>query len=589
MSTISPEGYRITRDPVNNNPFWEIEIDGAHIKSLTCSKTTEDQYDYYNWSYVDELDESHHIITQKVANAAGITFTPSVSPEGIISWTNDGGLPNPSPVNIKGLTGDTGATGATGATPNITMTATADATASATPTVVVTKTGTDENPSFAFAFSGLKGEQGPRGITGADGAPGEQGLPGVDGVSPVVSAQATVDQSTGVPSVSVTKTGSDAAPVFNFAFSNIKGETGEQGEKGDPGDVGAMPVITATASVGAQVGTPSVVVSKTGTAAAPNLDFAFSNLKGERGQTGPQGVSPEVTVEAITGGHAVTITDEDHPSGQTFNVMDGQDGMGTVAVGTTTTGQPGTNASVVNSGTAQNAILDFTIPQGAQGPAGQDGADGADGAAATIAVGTVTTGQPGTQATVTNSGTSSAAVFDFTIPQGAAGQNGTNGQGVPTGGTAGQVLAKRSGTNYDTEWVTPSGGGGEYIEVVGTSGMTYSTAIAALMALVDISKVTPNSELVIDIANGSSYLENSFVCGLAEIKKESGGGFRLAYVCNNMGSSNITKHMVYMATNQYQDISTYYYMYADHNTMPNFADRSNDSFSDSHYKMRLYY
>jgi len=37
----------------------------------------------------------------------------------------------------------------------------------------------------------------------------------------------------------------------------------------------------------------------------------------------------------------------------------------------------------------------------------------------------------------------------------AEGTNGTNGQGVPTGGTANQVLAKIDGTNYNTDWVTP--------------------------------------------------------------------------------------------------------------------------------------
>ena len=35
---------------------------------------------------------------------------------------------------------------------------------------------------------------------------------------------------------------------------------------------------------------------------------------------------------------------------------------------------------------------------------------------------------------------------------------GAPGQGVPTGGTTGQVLAKNSNTNYDTEWVDASGG-----------------------------------------------------------------------------------------------------------------------------------
>ena len=47
--------------------------------------------------------------TNGTNGANGVTFTPSVSGGGVISWTNDGGLPNPSSVNIKG---DTGATGA---------------------------------------------------------------------------------------------------------------------------------------------------------------------------------------------------------------------------------------------------------------------------------------------------------------------------------------------------------------------------------------------------------------------------------------------------------------------------------------------
>ena len=43
---------------------------------------------------------------------------------------------------------------------------------------------------------------------------------------------------------------------------------------------------------------------------------------------------------------------------------------------------------------------------------------------------------------------------------GTDGTDGTNGQGVPTGGTTGQVLAKSSSTDYATEWVDASSGGG---------------------------------------------------------------------------------------------------------------------------------
>ena len=45
-------------------------------------------------------------------------------------------------------------------------------------------------------------------------------------------------------------------------------------------------------------------------------------------------------------------------------------------------------------------------------------------------------------------------------PQGLQGVQGPAGQGVPTGGTANQVLAKVDGTDYNTAWVTPSAGGG---------------------------------------------------------------------------------------------------------------------------------
>lgn len=54
-----------------------------------------------------------------------------------------------------------------------------------------------------------------------------------------------------------------------------------------------------------------------------------------------------------------------------FGLITGVDGANaSIAVGTTTTGAAGSSAAVANSGTGTNAILDFTIPTGAQGPAG---------------------------------------------------------------------------------------------------------------------------------------------------------------------------------------------------------------------------
>ena len=74
----------------------------------------------------------------------------------------------------------------------------------------------------------------------------------------------------------------------------------------------------------------SPYVTNTGTSTDPIFHlFIPKGAKGDpgtngtNGTNGTDGVSPEVTISAITGGHRVTITDKDHPSGQSFDVMDG--------------------------------------------------------------------------------------------------------------------------------------------------------------------------------------------------------------------------------------------------------------------------
>jgi hypothetical protein len=64
---------------------------------------------------------------------------------------------------------------------------------------------------------------------------------------------------------------------------------------------------------------------------------------------------------------------------------------------------------------------------GADGVAGADGADGAPGAAATVMAGSVTLGAVGSTPVVTNSGTTDAAVFDFTLPAAKDGVDGADG------------------------------------------------------------------------------------------------------------------------------------------------------------------
>ncbi len=79
-----------------------------------------------------------------------------------------------------------------------------------------------------------------------------------------------------------------------------------------------------------------------------------------------------------------------------------------ITVHSTTTGNPGTSASVTNStGTTQNPALDFVIPRGS-----------------VVTVASTTTGNPGTSASVTNSGSNGDVALNFTIPKGETGGGG---------------------------------------------------------------------------------------------------------------------------------------------------------------------
>ena len=60
-----------------------------------------------------------------------------------------------------------------------------------------------------------------------------------------------------------------------------------------------------------------------------------------------------------------------------------------------------------------------------------------------------------------------------TVNASVSGGVGPAGPGVPTGGTTGQVLAKASGTNYDTTWVTGGSGGAAFV-TVGRSGAQFN-------------------------------------------------------------------------------------------------------------------
>ena len=91
------------------------------------------------------------------------------------------------------------------------------------------------------------------------------------------------------------------------------------------------------------------------------------SVKGERGEKGDKGDAFKYT--DFTAAQLAALKG---PKGDTGDTGDKGDtgAAASIKIGTVTTGAAGSNASVTNSGTASNVVLDFTLPRG------EDGADG---------------------------------------------------------------------------------------------------------------------------------------------------------------------------------------------------------------------
>lgn len=221
-----------------------------------------------------------------------------------------------------------------------------------------------------------------------------------------------------------------------------KGDTGDKGERGPPGQRGEK-------GERGEKGDPGPAGrdgkdGKDGKDGRPGKDGApgprgQAGARGERGEKG----DPGTTIEGVeTAGELISLV-----------LGDGRRVSWKQA-------RPRLFAPFGGGGGGGGGGAGAPGPAGPPGPPGADGADGADGA---------------------------------------AGPPGAPGVGVPTGGTTGQVLTKASAADFDTQWTTPSGGGGgsalkttgtitlphlarEHEESVTFAGCTTSTLVLPALA-----------------------------------------------------------------------------------------------------------
>ena len=257
-------------------------------------------------------------------------------------------------------------------------------------------------------YGGIQGDQGVPGNDGEEGIQGiqgEQGEPGADGAEGPQGPQGEqgipgIQGEQGVPGVQ----GEQGVPGIQ-GEQGIPGIQGEQGEQGIPGVQGEQ-------------GIPGVQ----GEQGIPGNDGA-EGPQGPQGETGAEGVG--VTLK----GTKALISDlpESGLPGDAWIVS-----------------EVGGNLYVWDSATLSwDDVGPIVGPQGEPGIQGEQGIQGIQGEQ----------GEPGVQG-------ESGVQGEQGLPgnDGAQGEQGIPGEGVPIGGTTGQVLAKIDSDDYNTQWVDQTGG-----------------------------------------------------------------------------------------------------------------------------------
>ncbi len=306
----------------------------------------------------------------------GVTFTPSVSDAGEISWTNNGNLPNPATKSVKGQKGDTGVsfagieyTPSTASGGNNTFKVKYSNGTTGTESYNI-KNGVDitsveeitsdiDGGTNSITFVKSDGTKfGP--VTVKNGSKGSTGT--------IKSVTATVDANVGIPQVTAKAKGDPSNADITFEFKNLKG---------NPGTISTVTAVVDDTSV--DTGDPECVVELGGTPENRSFNLVFSHLVGTQGVKGDTGYYFTPAVDAL--GNLSWNNNGELNNPETVNIKGPKGDGGTVEItnvlidnGSSETATP--SAEVI-SGTTDPQHAKYSLSfhnlvgkRGAQGPRG---------------------------------------------------------------------------------------------------------------------------------------------------------------------------------------------------------------------------
>lgn len=272
------------------------------------------------------------------------------------------------------------------------------------------KTGdTGETGKSAYEMAKLNGYTGTvtewlaslKGADGKDGATGAAGKDGKTGANGKSAYEIAVEQG---------YTGTEAEWI-----GSLKGKQGEKGETGKDGADGKSFTIQA------QFATEADLKAAHPTGNAGDAYYVGENTSSSR---------PDVYIwlaesnEWYNQGPISGVKGDDGASGKSAYELAEENGYS----GSESEWLASLKGAKGDKG--DKGIAGAKGDKGDTGATGKKGDKGEKGDAATIKVGKVVSGEAGTEAVVANSGTTSDAVFDFTIPRGDKGDKGDTGEAV---------------------------------------------------------------------------------------------------------------------------------------------------------------